>query len=138
MKTLLDAKMAILLALDWPGHSLQIVERVRDRTQGRVRLNVRIVYRTLRAMERQRLLRSWKVPTAERRRWHRYYELTLKGVVMARTQREALRALLGKAPDPPAAQEIARMRDRLRRCAEVSAFVLDLQRRMSEQARQPR
>jgi DNA-binding MarR family transcriptional regulator len=89
-------------------------------------------------MERQRLLRSWTVPAAERRRRRRYYELTLKGVAMARTHREALQALLGKPPDPPTAHELAQMRDRLRRCAEVSAFVLDLQRRMSEQARPKR
>jgi PadR family transcriptional regulator PadR len=130
--------MAILLALDWPGHGLQIIERIRDRTEGRVRLKERTVHPALRAMERQRLLRSWEVPATGRTRRRRYYELTLKGVAMARTQRDALQALLGKAPDPPTAEEIARMRDRLRRSAEVSSFVLDLRRRMSEQALQKR
>jgi PadR family transcriptional regulator PadR len=127
--------MAIVLVLDMPGDRFDIVERVRDRTEGRIRLNVRIVSPVLRAMERERLLRSWVVPAAEGSPRRRCYELTVKGVAMHRTQREALQALLGKAPDPPTPEVTARMLDGLRRFAELSAFVFDLRKRMNEQAR---
>jgi PadR family transcriptional regulator PadR len=132
VRALLNAKTAVLLALDRPGYGLQIIARVRNQTAGRVQLRLGSVYPALRALERQRLVRSWEVPAARGGRARRYYELTLKGVAASRVQRETLTDLLGRRGEDPSAAEIARMRDRLRQCAAVSAFVLDLRRRMLE------
>ena len=130
MRTLLNARTAILLALDRPGYGLQIIDRVRRQTSGRVRLRLGSVYPALSDLERRRLVRSWEVPALSRGRRRRYYELTPKGVAAVRAEREALQGLLGTAPEGPTPEEIARMRGRLRECAAVSAFVLDLRRRM--------
>jgi DNA-binding PadR family transcriptional regulator len=132
VKTLLNARTAILLALERPGYGLQIIDRVARQTSGRVRLRLGSVYPALTELEKRRLLRSWEVPGARGGRRRRYYELTPKGVAAALAQREALQALLGKAREGPRPDEIARMRDRLRECAAVSAFVLDLRRRMAD------
>lgn len=132
MRTLLSARTAILLALDRPGYGLQIIDRVHDQTKGRVRLRLGSVYPALSDLEKRRLVRSWKVPAPGRGRRRRYYELTSKGIAAARVEREALQDLLGTALKPPTPEEIAQMRDRLRECAEVSAFVLDLQDRMAK------
>ena len=132
MRTLLNARTAILLALERPGYGLQIIDRVAEQTSGRVRLRLGSVYPALSELEKRRLLRSWEVPGARGGPPRRYYELTPKGVVAALAQREALHGLLGKAREGPTPDEIARMRDRLRECAAVSAFVLDLRRRMAD------
>jgi DNA-binding PadR family transcriptional regulator len=132
VRTLLNARTAILLALERPGYGLQIIDRVARQTSGRVRLRLGSVYPALAEMERRRLLRSWEVPGARRGRRRRYYELTPKGVTAALAQRQALQGLLGKAREGPRPDEIVRMRDRLRECAAVSAFVLDLRRRMAD------
>jgi hypothetical protein len=47
-------------------------------------------------------------------------------------QRETLADLVGPRGEDPWAAQIVRMRDRLRQCAAVSAFVLDLRCRMLE------
>jgi PadR family transcriptional regulator PadR len=132
VRALLNAKTAVLLALDRPGYGLQIIARVRNQTAGRLQLRLGSVYPALRALEKQRLVRSWEVPAARGGRGRRYYELTLKGVAASRVQRETLTDLLGRRGEDPSAEEVARMRDRLRQCAAVSAFVLDLRRRMLE------
>jgi DNA-binding PadR family transcriptional regulator len=132
MRTLLNARTAILLALDRPGYGLQLIDRVYDQTGARVRLRLGSVYPALSDLERKRLVRSWEGPAPRRGRRRRYYELTAKGVAAARAEREALQSLLGTALKGPTANELARMREGLRECAAVSAFVLDLQRRLAK------
>lgn len=135
VRTLLNARTAVLLALDKPGYGLQIIERVRAQSGGRVRLRLGSVYPALGDLERRRLVRSWKVPSSGRGRRRRYYDLTPKGIATASAEREALQGLLGKTPIGPGPEEIAQMRERLRECADVSAFVLDLQDRMTDATR---
>jgi DNA-binding PadR family transcriptional regulator len=131
MRIPLNARTAVLLALDRPGYGLQIIERVGQHTGGHVRLRLGSVYPALRRLREQGLVRSWGAPNPKRGRRRLYYELTPKGVDAARAQREAIQGLL-PVPSTPPAQELARMRDRLRECAELSAFVLDLRRRTLE------
>lgn len=130
--TPLSARAAILLALSRPGYGLQIIDRIRGQTAGRVRLRLGSVYPALRKLQGQGLVTSWEVPASGRGRPRRYYELTLKGVAAAAAQRKALEGLLGAAVVIPSAKTVAQMRDRLRDCAKVSAFVLELRRRMLE------
>jgi PadR family transcriptional regulator, regulatory protein PadR len=132
VKSPLAARAAILLALAEPGYGLQIIDRIRARTGGRVRLRLGSVYPALRALERQRLLRSWEVPAAKGGRRRRYYELTVKGVEAATGQRELVRDLLGPPAEALTPETVNAMRDRLAECAAVSAFVQDLRRRMLE------
>jgi PadR family transcriptional regulator PadR len=132
VKNPLSARAAILLGLSRPGYGLQIIDRIRDQTGGRVRLRLGSVYPALRDLEKQRLVRSWEVPGARGGRRRRYYELTLKGVAAATAQREVLRDLLGGRAEVLRPETIERMRDRLGECAAVSAFVIDLRRRMIE------
>jgi len=124
---LINARTAILLALDRPAYGLQIIDRVHRQTSGRVRLGLGSVYPALRSLERQRLVRSWEVPAPRKGRRRRYYDLTAKGVATVRAERETLQRLLGTAREPPTPRQLARMRDGLRECAALSAFVLDLQ-----------
>ena len=47
MRIPLNARTAVLLALDRPGYGLQIIERVRVHTAGRIRLRLGSVYPAL-------------------------------------------------------------------------------------------
>jgi DNA-binding PadR family transcriptional regulator len=132
MRIPLSARTAVLLALDRPGYGLQIIERVREHTAGRIRLRLGSVYPALRDLREQGLVRSWGAPNPKRGRRRFYYELTPKGVAAARAEREAIQGLLLPGTNGPPAQELARMRDRLRECVALSAFVLDLRRRTLE------
>ena len=132
MKNLLGARAAILLGLSRPGYGLQIIDRIRNQTGGRVRLRLGSVYPALRDLERQRLVRSWEIAGARGGRRRRYYELTLKGVAAATVQRKVLGDLLGAGAEVLPPETIERMRERLGECSAVSAFVLDLRRRMIE------
>jgi PadR family transcriptional regulator PadR len=132
MKGPLTARAAILLSLDSPGYGLQIIERVRKRTDGAVRLRLGSVYPALRDLEKSGLVRSWEVAADKGGRRRRYYELTLRGVAAARAQRELLGNVLGRAAEAPGPATLRQMRERLDECAAVSAFVLDLRRRMLE------
>jgi DNA-binding PadR family transcriptional regulator len=129
MRIPLNAQTAVLLALDRPGYGVQIIERVRQHTAGHVRLRLGSVYPALRDLRERGLVRGWAAPNPTRGRRRFYYELTPKGVAAAGVRREAIRGLLLSATDGPPAEELARMRDRLRECVALSAFVLDLRRR---------
>ena len=132
MKSPLAARAAILLALDDPGYGLQIIDRIRERTAGRVRLRIGSVYPALRALEKERLVRSWEVPALKGGRRRRYYELTVKGVGAATAQRELLGNLLGGESQVVTPEALKAMRGRLAECSAVSSFVRDLRRRMLE------
>lgn len=126
-------RTALLLALlDGPGYGAGLIERARSRAAGLVLLGPGTVYPTLRALVAQGLLKSWTVvPRGHRGARSRvYYELTPRGVTAAEGQRQALRALVARRPAPrPSAADVARMRDRIHRSAELGAFVLDLRAR---------
>jgi PadR family transcriptional regulator PadR len=93
----LKIKVALLQALlDGEGYGLDLIDRVANRTKGKVKLQHDSVYPALRALEREGLVMSWDgepVPeTGGRPR--RYYELTAEGLRCAREQRESLCGLL--------------------------------------------
>ena len=100
MDTPVSARTAILMSLIvGRGFGLEIIERVRERTKGKICLNEGSVYPALKALEREGLLRSFDgEPMPERGgRPRRYYELTGEGRKVAREQRTALLNLLQPA-----------------------------------------
>jgi PadR family transcriptional regulator PadR len=137
MRAPFTARAAVLQALESPGHGLELIRRVEMRTGGRVRLKQGSVYPALRQLEREGLVRAWKGrPAKSGGRPRRYYELTLKGVEVASELRTAIGGLVQAAPPPrPSPREIEQMQDRLRRCAAVSAFCMDLRRAYLEACR---
>lgn len=100
METPVTARAAILtILISGKSYGLEIIEKVRERTQGAIVLNEGSVYPTLKLMERQGLLRSFDgEPMPERGgRPRRYYELTGEGRRVATEQRTALLGLLRPA-----------------------------------------
>jgi PadR family transcriptional regulator PadR len=100
MDTPISARTAILMSLIGDrGFGLEIIERVREKTNGKISLNEGSVYPALKALEREGLLRSFDgEPMLERGgRPRRYYELTGDGRRVAREQRMALLNLLQPA-----------------------------------------
>jgi DNA-binding PadR family transcriptional regulator len=129
MEALLNMRAALLLALsDGPGYGVGLIEKVRERTLGQVRLGRGNVYPALRALEAARLVRSWKVIPGGRRgaRARVYYELTPKGVGVAQGQKQAVSGLLLPSAAPLPELQIQPMSARIRKCSEVSAFVRGL------------
>jgi DNA-binding PadR family transcriptional regulator len=118
--------------LEYPAHGLELIRRVRERTGGAVSLKQGSVYPALRQLERERLVRSWTGRSAKGGgRPRRYYELTLKGVNAASGVKHIVASLIeGTEALKPSLREVAHMQERLHRCAEVSAFCMDLQRRL--------
>jgi DNA-binding PadR family transcriptional regulator len=133
MDTLLSARSALLQALEVPGFGLELIERVRRRSGGAVRLRMGSVYPALQGLEGQGLVRARPVRAAGRGRPRRYYELTLDGVQAARSQRDALLGMLRPTVQgSPTRPEVDAMRRRLEECSDVSGAVLELQRRMQQ------
>lgn len=100
MEIPVNAAAALLQALsDGPSYGLELIERVEQRTDGRLQLLHGSVYPALRSLERAGLVRSFrseKVPeTAGRPR--RYYELTAQGEEAVAGQRELVSGLFGLA-----------------------------------------
>ncbi len=97
MDTPISARTAILMSLiGGRGFGLEIIQRVRERSNGKILLNEGSVYPALKALERDGLLRSYDgEPLPERGgRPRRYYELTGEGRRVATEQRVALLNLL--------------------------------------------
>jgi PadR family transcriptional regulator PadR len=131
METPLSAKAALLQALVIPGYGLELVERVRRSSSGHIRLRLGSVYPALRALEEQGLVRSRLRPRPQGAgRPRRYYDLTPRGRTASRTQREALAAFFRPERGKPPAEEAKAMGERIRQCAELSAFVLELRRQV--------
>jgi PadR family transcriptional regulator PadR len=98
--TLLDTRTAILQALiSKEGYGLELIDRVRDMTKGKVVLLQGRVYPLLRELEREGLLRSYDGPPLAERggRPRRYYELTAEGRRVARQEAAAIAGLLKPA-----------------------------------------
>jgi DNA-binding PadR family transcriptional regulator len=133
MESPLSARAALLQALTHPGHGTELIRRIASRTRGRVRLHQGSVYRALRDLERRGLVRMRTVRSGRAGRPRRYYELTPGGVAVAEAERNALADLVAERPGPtPSPVERDLMRERIKRCAELSALVLDLRRRVRE------
>jgi DNA-binding PadR family transcriptional regulator len=80
-------------------------------------------------------VRSWD-GARHRGRPRKYYELTLEGIRSAEEMRAVMGLFVGDmARSPTSQRERSKMRDRIRRCARVSAFAVELQRRMAAKRR---
>jgi PadR family transcriptional regulator PadR len=101
MDSPVTAKAAILSVLmSGKSFGLEIIDKVKERTNGNIALNEGSVYPALKAMEREGLLRSFDGdPIPERGgRPRRYYELTGEGRRAATEQRTLMAGLFALVP----------------------------------------
>ena len=90
-------RFALLQALiSGPGFGLELAERVEERTGGKVKLHQGSLYPSLRALEREGLVESYKGETVPARggRPRKYYRLTAEGQRAAREEQVAVQALM--------------------------------------------
>jgi len=128
----LTTRAALLLALrSGPGYGLDLIGRVERMTSGRVALRQGAVYPALNALARQGFLKRWTVVPGRRRggRSRTYCDLTGEGSARAESHRRTLLACAILAVPRVDQGEIRRMRQRLRRGAELSLFAIDLRGR---------
>jgi PadR family transcriptional regulator, regulatory protein PadR len=95
--TAIDTKVALLSALvSGEGYGLEIIDRVRELTNGEIKLVQGRVYPALRELEAEGFLESYEgEPLPERGgRPRRYYRITAEGRRTARQQAKALSGLL--------------------------------------------
>lgn len=120
--------LLIQCLLEGPGYGQLLAERVRSRSRGRIRLREGSLYPTLQNLEREGLLRSWLIQApGARGRPRRYYELTHRGLALAGEQRALLASFIERRPAPaPSRAERQRMAIRVRRCSELSGFLMEL------------
>ncbi|HVR70237.1 MAG TPA: PadR family transcriptional regulator [Vicinamibacteria bacterium] len=131
MPALVTARAALLQTLAFPGYGIELIDRVSRATGGLVRLRMGSIYPALRALEDEGLVRCQTIPPAgSAGRPRKYYELTPAGVATAHREREALAGLLRTRRSDPTAQDVLRMRERLRRSASVSAAARTLRGRL--------
>lgn len=93
MEVPVSAKAALLQALiRGESFGLELIERVRDRTGGRLVLGQGSVYPALRELEREGMVESYDGAVLPERggRPRRYYRITAAGVAAAYEQREAV------------------------------------------------
>jgi len=98
MDSPLSTKSAILQALiQGEAYGIEIIDRVKERSGGSIRLGQGSVYPALRALERKGFIEAhWGEPRPERGgRPRRYYKLTAKGARAATEERTAIIGLLG-------------------------------------------
>jgi PadR family transcriptional regulator PadR len=94
----IDAKCALLQALiSGDGYGLELIERVRERTGGRIRFGQGTIYPALRDLEREGLIESFEGETVPERagRPRVYYRLTGEGRKAAFEERRAVLGLFG-------------------------------------------
>ena len=112
-----------------PGYGLDLIERVRLRSGGRIRLRQGVVYPALRALSRRKWLRSWSVTTPGSGRPRTYHELTPKGLALAQAHRDTIAGFAAKAaPIRPTGRVLEEMRQRLFQCGEVAEAAMWLRR----------
>lgn len=131
MELPVTTRAALLLALrDGPGYGLELIRRVLERSGGKVCLSEARVYPSLKALERQKLVRASIMAPKGRRgaRSRTYYDLTVAGVEASNECQEALRALVagrqGLAKPTPA--DRARMAERLIEADALATFAAEL------------
>src|SRR5207253_2357127 len=94
----ITAKAALLQALiRGPSYGLDLIDRVRQQTGGRVSLYHGNVYPALRALEREGLVKSYEGDTTPERggRPRRYYKITGQGQKAAMENRATAGAMFG-------------------------------------------
>src|ERR1043166_7911394 len=98
MENPLTAKAALLQALiRGPSYGLDLIDRVRHQTGGRVSLNNGSVSPALRALEREGLVKSYEAEGTPERggRPRRYYKITGQGQKAAMENRRAAGSIFG-------------------------------------------
>ena len=96
----IDPKVALLQALiRGESYGLELIDRVRDATQGRVVLGQGSVYPALRDLEAEGYLESYDGPAMPERggRPRRYYRITAQGMRAAHEEASALLGLFRPA-----------------------------------------
>jgi len=96
MKLFIDHKAALLQALvAGEGYGLELIDRVKQQTNGAIMLGQGRVYPALRELEQEGLVKSYESdPLPERGgRPRRYYKLTAEGRRAATAQRNAVNGL---------------------------------------------
>lgn len=102
MGLFVDSKAALLQVLtEGEGYGLELIERVRERTNGEIELLQGRVYPALRELEDAGLVKSYESePIPERGgRPRRYYKLTAEGKRAAYTQSKIVRGLFPATGD---------------------------------------
>jgi PadR family transcriptional regulator PadR len=100
-----NAKTALLQALiPGDGYGLELIDRVKERTEGRLVLHQGTIYPALRELEKEGFVESYAgEPLPERGGRPRiYYRLTAEGRRAAFEQREAVAGLFGLGGLSPA------------------------------------
>jgi PadR family transcriptional regulator PadR len=95
------AKAALLHALvEGDGYGLELIERLKQRTRGRLALGQGSIYPALRDLERDQLVSSYELAGGPERggRPRIYYKITAQGRRALKEQRAVLQALLALAP----------------------------------------
>ena len=129
----LTVKAAVLQSvLRGPVYGRQLMATVHDASGGHTRLSEGSLYPALQTLERDGLLRRWTVRVrGARGRPRTYFELTPKGIALAMRQHERIVGLLDRtSAQPPSSSERLVMAGRIRRCAELSASLSDLEASM--------
>jgi DNA-binding PadR family transcriptional regulator len=121
VSAILSAEAALLHALsDGPGFGLDLIGRVRKRSDGRVQLSPGNTYPALERLRRQGLARSWTVGTGKGRP-RCYYELTPSGIDRAASERKILAVFLEpRTARLTTARQRATMAARIEECEELS------------------
>ncbi len=94
------AKAALLHALvDGDGYGLELIERLKARTRGKLEFRQGSIYPALRDLEREKLVTSYETAAAAERggRPRIYYRITALGRRAVREQRDVLQGLLDLA-----------------------------------------
>ena len=130
MYTSLNTKTALLIELlRAPGYGLDLIERVRGHSGGRIRLRQGVVYPTLRDFSRRKLVQSWRIVAPGSGRPRSYYGLTTEGLDVALAHRDAIAGFARTtAPRRPPRRMLAKMTARLCQCGEVSEAAAWLRR----------
>lgn len=90
------AKTALLQALvSGDGFGLELIDRVRERTDDKIKLHQGSVYPALRSLEREGLVESYEGEATPERggRPRRYYRITSEGLMAATEVRDAVMGL---------------------------------------------
>jgi PadR family transcriptional regulator PadR len=96
-----SAKAALLHALiEGDGYGLELIERLKARTRGKLEFRQGSIYPALRDLEREKLVTSYEtLPLPERGGRPRiYYKITAQGRRVVREQRDVWQGLLDLAP----------------------------------------
>jgi len=130
VRTPLNAATALILALlQGPGYGLDLIERVRTRSRGRILLRQGAVYPALREFERREVLRSWTVIRPGIGRPRTYYELTPRGIIEKQAQLDTIAGFAATEAGPVLSRrELDAMRERLESCFGVTEFAMMLRR----------